>query len=338
MTTALITGITGQDGSYLADLLLAKGYQVHGIIRRSSSFSTQRIDHLYTDPHEDGRLHLHYGDLADGGRLAQIMAAVAPDEIYHLGAQSHVRLSFDIPEYTADIVALGTLRMLEAMRTACPSARFYQASSSEMFGNAATSGSHGYSETSHMEPVSPYAIAKMMAYQLAQHYRRSYGLHVSNGILFNHTSERRGETFVSRKITRAVGRIAAGLQDELFLGHLGALRDWGYAPEYMEAAWLMLQQGSPDDYVVGTGEAVTVEWFLHRAFAIAGLDAGDHCRFDPRYQRPTEVVRLVADATKARKHLGWSSRLTVDDIITRMVASDMELARREKHVGVKLAG
>jgi GDPmannose 4,6-dehydratase len=328
MKRALITGITGQDGSYLAELLLSKGYEVHGVIRRSSSFNTERIDHIYRDPHESGvRLHLHYGDLNDGSSLQSIVAACQPDEIYNLGAQSHVRVSFDIPEYTAEITALGAVRLLETIRKLGVACRFYQASSSELYGRVAEAPQR---ETTPFHPRSPYAAAKAYAFYITQNYREAYGIFASNGILFNHESERRGETFVTRKITRALGRIKHGLQRELYLGNLEARRDWGHAADYVEAMWLMLQAERPDDYVVGTGEARSVREFLDAASAYAGLDWHEFVRIDSRYFRPAEVDLLQADASKAARDLGWRPRITFDALVKRMVDSDMELAAREK--------
>jgi GDPmannose 4,6-dehydratase len=327
---ALITGIVGQDGSYLAELLLAKGYRVHGIIRRSSSFNTGRIDHLYVDPHESGaNLFLHYGDMADATSLRRILEAAVPDEIYNLAAQSHVRVSFDQAEYTADIVATGTLRLLEALRDHVRangrSVRFYQAGSSEMFGSAPAP----QSEASPFCPRSPYGVAKLAAHWYAVTYRDAYGLFICNGILFNHESPRRGETFVTRKITRAAGRIRVGLQDKLYLGTLDARRDWGFAGDYVEAMWLMLQQDAPGDYVIATGEARSVREFLDAAFARAGLDWRQHVEFDPRYLRPTEVEHLCGDASKARAALGWRPRVGFKGLVAMMVDHDLELARRE---------
>jgi GDPmannose 4,6-dehydratase len=328
MKRALITGITGQDGSYLTELLLAKGYEVHGIIRRSSSFNTERIDHLYKDPHDRGvRLRLHYGDLNDASSLQSIVAEVQPDEVYNLGAQSHVRVSFDIPEYTAEVTALGALRLLEAVRKMSVRAKFYQASSSELYGKVAEIPQR---ETTPFHPRSPYAAAKAYAFYAAQNYREAYGMFVCNGILFNHESERRGETFVTRKITRAVGRIKHGLQRELYLGNLDAKRDWGHAEDYVEAMWLMLQEDTPDDYVIGTGETHSVREFLELAFGAAGLDWQEHVRIDPRYFRPAEVDVLLADPTRAKDKLGWKPKVGFEALVRRMVASDLELAARDK--------
>jgi GDPmannose 4,6-dehydratase len=293
---ALITGITGQDGSYLAELLLAKGYEVHGLIRRSISFSTGRIDHLYQDPHESGaRLFLHYADLTDSTSLFSHIHAVKPDEVYNLGAQSHVKVSFEVPEFTADTVAMGTLRLLEALRTADWPIRYYQAGSSEMFGSA----SSPQSESTSLHPRSPYAIAKVFGHWMTVQYRDAYGLHASNGILFNHESPRRGGTFVTRKVTRGIAAILAGDEQHIYMGNLDARRDWGYAPEYVEAMWLMLQQDAPDDYVIATGEMHTVRELVEEAFSLAGLDWQDHVRIDERYFRPTEVDELCGDASKA---------------------------------------
>ena len=323
---ALITGITGQDGSYLAELLLAKGYEVHGIIRRSSSFNTSRIDHLYVDPHAAGvRLFLHYGDLNDSSSINSLLQKIAPDEIYNLGAQSHVRVSFDVPEYTAEVTALGVLRLLEALRESGAKPRFYQASSSEMFGSAPSP----QSEATPFHPRSPYAVAKVFGYWSAINYREAYGYHAVNGILFNHESPRRGETFVSRKITRAVGRIKHGLQSDLFLGNLEARRDWGYARDYVEAMWLSMQHPRPDDWVIATGQSHSVRELCEKAFALAGLDYRDFVKLDPRYLRPTEVDDLRGDASKARAALGWQPRTTFDELVAMMVASDLELAASE---------
>jgi GDPmannose 4,6-dehydratase len=317
---ALVTGISGQDGSYLAELLLDKGYEVHGIVRRSSSFNTDRIDHLYHDPHETGvRLFTHYGDLSDPVALTKLLYELQPDEIYHLGAQSHVRVSFDIPEYTFDITGAGTLRLLEAIRESGVTPRFYQASSSEMYGSA----DPPQSEATPFHPRSPYAVAKVAAYWAAVNYREAYGMFASNGILFNHESERRGETFVTRKITRAVARIKHGLQDKLYLGNLDAQRDWGYAPDYVEAMWKMLQVDDPDDFVVATGESHSVREFLERAFRHAGLDWEPHVEVDPRYFRPAEVDALLGDATKARDKLGWAPRVGFEELVRIMVDADL---------------
>ncbi|GIW56595.1 MAG: GDP-mannose 4,6-dehydratase [Nitrospiraceae bacterium] len=328
---ALITGITGQDGAYLTEFLLSKGYEVHGIIRRASTFNTDRIDHLYRDPHDpDARLFLHYGDLADGTGLRHILEKVQPDEIYNLAAQSHVKVSFEQPEYTADVVATGTLRLLEAVRDyvhhSGRQVRFYQAGSSEMFGAAPPP----QNERTPFYPRSPYAAAKVAAHWYAVNYREAYGLYIANGILFNHESERRGETFVTRKITRAATRIKLGLQHKLYLGNLKAYRDWGHAADYVEAMWLMLQQPEPDDYVIATGEAHSVEEFLEEAFSLLDLDWRPYVVVDPRYFRPTEVEYLLGDATKAREKLGWRPRVTFKELVRRMVEHDLELARQEK--------
>ena len=315
--------MTGQDGSYLAELLLAKGYQVHGLIRRASTFNTSRIDHLYEDPHrESARFFLHYGDIADASMLTNWIYQIQPDEIYHLGAQSHVRVSFDMPEYTGDITGLGTTRILEAIRRSGVKTRFYQASSSEMFGAAPPP----QSEKTPFQPRSPYAAAKVYAYWMTVNYREGYGLFTSNGILFNHESPRRGQTFVTRKITRAIAQILAGKQQYLYLGNLKAKRDWGYAPEYVTSMWLMLQQEKPDDYVIGTGEAHSVEEFLKEAFDYAGRDWKEHVKIDPRYLRPTEVDMLVADPSKAKKVLGWEPKITFPELVRIMVDADMEAA------------
>jgi GDPmannose 4,6-dehydratase len=318
---ALITGISGQDGSYLAELLLEKGYEVHGIIRRSSSFNTGRIEHLYQDPHESGtRLFNHYGDLSDSVALTKLLYELQPDEIYHLGAQSHVRVSFDIPEYTFDITGAGTLRVLDAMRESGVQARFYQASSSEMYGSAPPP----QSETTPFHPRSPYGVAKVASYWATVNYREAYGIFAVNGILFNHESPRRGETFVTRKITRAVARIAAGLQDKLFLGNLEAKRDWGYAPDYVEAMWLMLQASEPEDYVIATGEEHSVQEFADIAFAHAGLGSKQYVKTDTEFLRPAEVDHLVGDATKARDKLGWQPRVSLKELVELMVDTDLE--------------
>lgn len=326
MKRALITGITGQDGSYLAELLLEKGYEVHGVIRRASTFNTSRIDHLYTDPHILGvRLFLHYGDLADSVQMVKLLYDLKPDEVYHLGAQSHVRVSFDIPEYTGDVTGLATVRILEAIREAglVKQVRFYQASSSEMFGKVQEVPQR---ETTPFWPRSPYGCAKVFAYWLTVNFRESYSLHASNGILFNHESPRRGETFVTRKITRAAARIKMGLQDSLYLGNLEAKRDWGYAPEYVEAMWLMLQQERPDDYVVATGETHTVREFCQEAFGCAGLDWEKYVRYDERYERPAEVELLVGDASKAKRQLGWEPKVRFRDLARLMVEHDLREA------------
>ena len=324
MKKALITGITGQDGSYLAEFLLYKGYEVHGIIRRASTFNTSRLDHLYRDPHNghDVRLRLHYGDIGNSGNLSDIIHQVQPDEIYHLAAQSHVRVSFDLADYTGDVTGLSTVRILDAMRRAKPDARFYQASSSEMFGSAPPP----QRETTLFQPQSPYAAAKLYAYWITRNYREGYGLFACNGILFNHESPRRGETFVTRKITRAVAEILAGRQDALYLGNLDAKRDWGYAPDYVEAMWLMLQQEAAQDYVIGTGESHTVREFLEQAFGYVGLDWRDYVRIDPRYYRPTEVDYLLADPSRANDALRWRPRVTFNELVRIMVDADLEEA------------
>jgi len=322
---ALITGITGQDGSYLAELLLSKGYEVHGIIRRASTFNTSRLEHLYTDPHtREAALKLHYGDLSDASALARLIGRITPDEIYNLAAQSHVRVSFDNPEYTTDITATGAVRLLEAIRETGIKPRFYQASSSEMFGKAREIPQR---ETTPFYPRSPYGCAKVYAYWITVNYRESYGLFACNGILFNHESPRRGETFVTRKITRAVAHIVTGLQDKLYLGNLEAKRDWGYAREYVEAMWLMLQQAKPDDYVVATGESHSVREFLEAAFAHAGLDWRKYVEIDPNYYRPTEVDLLVGDASKAKKQLGWEPKTKFNDLVKLMVDADMQMVK-----------
>ena len=328
---ALVTGITGQDGSYLTELLLSKGYEVHGIIRRASSFNTERVDHLYEDPHEpDRRLVLHYGDLSDATVLRRVIGLAQPQEIYNLGAQSHVKVSFEEPEHTADVVALGTLRLLDCLRDyrerTGEDVRFYQAGSSEMFGAAPPP----QSEATPFYPRSPYAVSKVAAHWYVINYREAYDLFLCNGILFNHESPRRGETFVTRKITRAVGRIAEGLQSTLYLGNLDAKRDWGFAKDYVEAMWLMLQQERPDDYVVATGEAHTVREFVEVAFARVGLDPDAHVRVDPRYYRPTEVDFLQGDSSKAQTELGWKPHMKFTELVETMVDHDVELARQER--------
>jgi GDPmannose 4,6-dehydratase len=318
---ALITGITGQDGSYLAELLLAKGYEVHGLVRRSSSFNTRRIDHLYVDPHEaGGRFFLHYGDLSDSGILGHLIYNIQPEEIYNLAAQSHVRVSFDMPEYTGDITGLGVTRLLEAIRRSGIKTRFYQASSSELFGAAPPP----QNEETLMQPRSPYAAAKLYAYWLVRNYREGYGLYAVNGILFNHESPRRGETFVTRKITRAVARIKLGLQDKLYLGNLSARRDWGYAPDFVEGMWLMLQQDKPDDFVLATGETHSVQEFLEAAFAHVDLDWRKYVEIDPKYFRPTEVDALQGDAAKAKRVLGWQPKVKFHELARLMVAADLQ--------------
>jgi GDPmannose 4,6-dehydratase len=326
MKRALITGITGQDGSYLAEFLLEKGYEVHGLKRRSSGFNTDRVDHIYTDFHEAGaRFFLHFADLADSGSLATLLYSVRPDEIYNLGAQSHVKVSFDVPGYTADVVGLGALRLLDTIHRTGLNCRFYQASSSEMFGSTPPP----QSETTVFHPRSPYACAKLFAHSITVNYRESYGLHASSGILFNHESPRRGETFVTRKVTRAVARIRAGLQQKLYLGNLDARRDWGYAPDYVRAMWLMLQQEGPADYVIGTGEAHSVREFCELAFAAAGMDWKEYVEVDSRYFRPAEVDFLCADPSKARNILGWQPSIAFADLVRLMVEADLaELARQ----------
>ncbi len=326
---ALITGITGQDGSYLAELLLEKDYEVHGVIRRASTFNTKRIDHLYQDPHvQDRKLFLHYGDLADSVQMVKLLYELKPDEVYHLGAQSHVRVSFDIPEYTGDVTGLGTVRILEALRETGlhKKTSFYQASSSEMFGRVQEVPQ---TETTPFYPRSPYACAKVYAYWLTVNYREAYGMHASNGILFNHESPRRGETFVTRKITRAVARIKLGLQRHLYLGNLDARRDWGFAKEYVEAMWLMMQQDKPDDYVIATHETHSVREFCEEAFACLDLDWNEHVRIDQRYVRPTEVDLLIGDPSKAKKVLGWEPKVTFHELVKLMVEADLALARQE---------
>ena len=323
MKKALITGITGQDGSYLAELLLAQGYEVHGIIRRASTFNTHRIDHIYRDPHANGKVHmyLHYGDLASAGNVTELIHAIQPDEIYNLAAQSHVRVSFDLPEYTGDITGLGALRVLEALRKSGLNCRFYQASSSEMFGAAAPP----QSETTPFEPQSPYAAAKVYAYWVTRNYREGYKMFATNGILFNHESTRSGETFVTRKITRALDRIVAGQQNKLYLGNLDAKRDWGYAPDYVAAMWKMLQHDSSGDYVVGTGESHSVREFLDESFGYLNLDWHDYVEIDPRYYRPTEVNYLLSDPSKAIREIGWEPRVFFKDLVRIMVDADLEL-------------
>ncbi len=330
MKTALITGVTGQDGSYLAELLLSKGYVVHGIIRRASTFNTERLEHLYRDPHEpESRLFLHYGDLSDGTGLRRVLEQVQPQEVYNLGAQSHVKVSFDEPEYTADVVATGTLRLLEALRdhmaNANTTVRFYQAGSSEMFGAAPPP----QSEKTPFHPRSPYAVGKVAAYWYSINYREAYGMFISNGILFNHESPRRGETFVTRKITRAAARIKLGLQKKLYLGNLDAQRDWGFAGDYVEAMWMMLQQEAPGDYVVATGEAYSVRHFLEATFSRLDLDWKAHVETDARYFRPAEVDYLLGDPTKVKAALGWSPKVTFEALVSMMVDHDLGLANRE---------
>lgn len=329
MRKALITGITGQDGSYLAELLLEKGYEVHGIIRRSSTFNTQRIDHLYQDPHVNGvRLFLHYGDMTDASMLVRLVGDIKPDEVYNLAAQSHVRVSFDCPEFTGDVDALGTIRLLEAIRQAGlgKAIRFYQASTSELYGKVQEIPQR---ETTPFYPRSPYAVAKLYAFWAVKNYREAYGLFASNGILFNHESPRRGETFVTRKITRAVGRIKFGLQKELYMGNIEARRDWGFAGDYVEGMWRMLQHDRPDDFVLATGEMHSVREFLSAAFGHAGLDWEKYTRHDSRYERPSEVDQLLGCPEKARRELGWEPKMKFDELVRTMVDADMELARRE---------
>ena len=325
MPKALITGITGQDGSYLAELLLSKGYEVHGMKRRSSSFNTGRIDHIFPDLHDrDVRLFLHFADLGDSTSLSKLLLRIQPDEIYHLGAQSHVRVSFDIPEYTGDVTALGTTRLLEAVRESGTKTKFYNAASSEMFGNAPEVPQ---GETTPFRPRSPYACAKVYSYWMTVNYREGSGLFACNGILFNHESPRRGETFVSRKITRTIARILQGLQGKLYLGNLEAKRDWGYAPEYVEAMWAMLQQPEPDDYVIATGETHSVREFVECAFDYVGLDWRKHVEIDPRYFRRTEVDVLQGDATKAQEKLGWEPRVKFEELVKLMVDADIQLLK-----------
>jgi GDPmannose 4,6-dehydratase len=339
---ALLTGVTGQDGSYLSELLLSKGYQVHGIIRRASTFNTDRIDHIYKDPHLPGaNLFLHYGDLSDGTNLRRVLEKAQPDEVYNLGAQSHVKVSFDQPEYTADVDATGTLRLLEAIRdymhTSKRAVRFYQAGSSEMFGAAQPP----QSEATPFHPRSPYAVSKVAAHWFSRNYREAYGMFICNGILFNHESPRRGETFVTRKITRAAARIKLGLQQKLFLGNLDAKRDWGFAGDYVEAMWLMLQQKDPDDYVVATGEAYSVKQFLDETFVQLGLDWNKYVEIDPKYFRPSEVDYLLGDGGKARAKLGWAPKVGFKQLVKMMVEHDLDLAKREltlKNAGHAVSG
>jgi GDPmannose 4,6-dehydratase len=330
MKKALITGITGQDGSYLAELLLDKGYEVYGIIRRTSTFNTERIDHFYQDPHKKGvRLFLEFGDIADSTSLIKLLYRIQPEEIYHLAAQSHVRVSFDIPEYTGDVTGIGTTRILEAIRETGLKTKFYQASSSEMFGKAREIPQ---SETTPFYPRSPYGAAKAYAYWLTVNYRESYGIFACNGILFNHESPRRGETFVTRKITRAAARIKSGLQDKLYLGNLDPKRDWGYAKEYVEAMWLMLQQDQPDDYVIATGETHSVGEFLEEAFTYVGLDWRNHVEVDPWYCRPAEVDLLIGDASKANKQLGWKAQTKFRSLVRLMMDADLRIAETEAYI------
>jgi GDPmannose 4,6-dehydratase len=332
---ALITGITGQDGSYLAELLLSKGYEVHGIIRRASTFNTGRLETIYSDPHSgNSRLFLHYGDLGDASALARLIGKIQPEEIYNLAAQSHVRVSFDGPEYTTDITATGAVRLLEAIRETGIKPRFYQASSSEMFGLVQEIPQ---TEKTPFYPRSPYGCAKVFAHWITVNYREAYGLHASNGILFNHESPRRGETFVTRKITRAVAHIKAGLQNKLFLGNLDARRDWGFAKEYVEAMWLILQQEKPDDYVIATNETHSVREFLELAFAHAGLDYKKHVEIDPRYYRPAEVDVLIGDYSKAKKKLGWEPKTKFIELVKLMVDADIELLRKHREGEIRVS-
>ena len=327
MKKAFITGITGQDGSYLAEFLLEKGYDVHGLIRRSSSFNTERIDHLYEDAHNlNSKFHLYFGDLSTSGQLLDLIGTIKPDEIYHLGAQSHVRVSFDIPEYTCDITGLGTIRLLEAIKKTGIKAKFYQASSSEMFGAAPPP----QYELTPFQPQSPYAASKVFSYYLVKNYREAYNIFAANGILFNHESPRRGETFVTRKITRAATRIKLGLQDKLYLGNLEAKRDWGFAGDYVEAMWLILQQDKADDYVIATGEMYSVKEFVERVFAKLDLNYKDYVIIDPKYFRPTEVDALQGLPAKANLKLGWKPKTSFNELIDIMIASDMEIAKKEK--------
>jgi GDPmannose 4,6-dehydratase len=339
MTTtkkALITGITGQDGSYLAELLLAKGYEVHGIIRRASTFNTGRLEPIYADPHDvKSRLFLHYGDLSDASGLSRLLSKIQPDELYNLAAQSHVRVSFDAPEYTADVSATGVVRLLEAIRETGLAPRFYQASSSEMYGMVREIPQ---TEKTPFYPRSPYGCSKVYAFWITVNYRESYGLHASNGILFNHESPRRGETFVTRKITRAVAHIAAGLQHKLYLGNLDAKRDWGFAREYVEAMWLMLQQAQPDDYVIATNETHSVREFLEQAFAHVGLDWQKFVEIDPRYYRPAEVDILIGDYSKAREKLGWQPKTKFEDLVRLMVDADVKLLQDHREGRIKVVG
>ena len=324
---ALITGITGQDGSYLAELLLEKGYTVHGIIRRASTFNTSRIDHLYEDPHVNGvKMFLHYGDMGDSSNLMRVVYDVKPDEVYNLAAQSHVRVSFDSPEFTGDVDALGTMRLLEAIRLAGVRTRFYQASTSELYGKVQEVPQR---ETTPFYPRSPYAVAKLYGFWAVKNYREAYGMHASNGILFNHESPRRGETFVTRKITRAASRIKVGLQDELYMGNVNALRDWGFAGDYVEGMWRMLQQDNPDDYVLATGEMHSVKEFLQEAFSYVGLDWEKYTRHDSRYDRPSEVDQLLGDPSKAKRVLGWEPKVTFKGLVKMMMDSDLALAQKE---------
>lgn len=330
MKKALITGITGQDGSYLAELLLAKGYEVHGIIRRASTFNTGRIEHLYQDPHINGvRLFLHYGDIADSTNLVKLLYRIQPEEVYHLAAQSHVRVSFDIPEYTGDVTGMGTIRILEAIRETGLKTRFYQASSSEMYGKVQEIPQR---ETTPFYPRSPYGAAKVYAYWVTVNYRESYGIFACNGILFNHESPRRGETFVTRKVTRAVARIQAGLDDKLYLGNLAAKRDWGYAKEYVEAIWLTLQHDQPDDFVIATGESHSVKELVEEAFSYVGLNWEKYVEKDPRYYRPSEVDLLIGDPTKAKTILGWEAQTKFSDLVHLMIDADRKQVAAEVKV------
>jgi GDPmannose 4,6-dehydratase len=332
---ALITGITGQDGSYLAEFLLGKGYEVHGLIRRASTFNTDRIDHLYQDPHVNGmKLFLHYGDLSDATNLSKLLHQIKPDEVYNLAAQSHVKVSFDMPEYTGDITGIGTVRLLDAIRELGLTTRFYQASSSEMYGKVYEIPQK---ETTPFHPRSPYACAKVYAFWTTVNFREAYGMFACNGILFNHESPRRGETFVTRKITKAIAAIEAGLQQKLFLGNLDSSRDWGYAPEYVEAMWKMLQQDEADDFVIATGETHTVSEFLAESFAYAGLDPKKYVETDPRYFRPSEVDYLMGDSTKARKKIGWAPKTTFRDLVRIMVDADREIVRKKMAGGKEAA-
>ena len=328
MKKALITGITGQDGSYLAELLLSKGYDVHGVIRRSSSFNTERIDNIYSNK----SLKLHYGDLSDSSSLCKLLDKINPDEIYNIGAQSHVKVSFNIPEYTGDVTGLGTIRLLDAIVQTCPKAKFYQASSSEMFGKVQEIPQK---ETTPFYPRSPYGVAKVYSYWATVNYRESYDMFACNGILFNHESPRRGETFVTRKITRAVARIKLGLQDKLYLGNLDAKRDWGYAPDYVEAMWLMLQQDMPDDFVIATNETHSVREFCEKAFARANMDWSKYVEFDEKYLRPAEVDLLIGDYSKAKKSLGWEPKVKFNELVDIMVDADLKLLQEEK-AGLKI--
>jgi GDPmannose 4,6-dehydratase len=332
MKKALITGITGQDGSYLVELLLSKGYEVHGIIRRASSFNTERIDHLYADPHDEPSLKLHYGDLTDGASLRKIMGEVVPDEVYNLGAQSHVKVSFDIPVYTADTDAMGVVHMLDALREVSTKTgkkmRYYQAGTSEMFGASPPP----QNEKTAFYPRSPYGVSKVFAHWMGVNYREAYNLFICNGILFNHESPRRGETFVTRKVTRAVGRIKHGLQKKLYLGNLESTRDWGFAGDFVEAMWLMLQQAEPDDYVVATGTSYSVKQLVEEAFSLVGLNWQDYVEIDPRYFRPTEVDNLHGDATKAKQKLGWNPKVNFKSLVKMMVEHDLKLAEKEAYL------